>query len=138
VVDVQVTVTDGKEHAVDSSEMAFRAAARLALGDALGEAGPCLLEPMSRIEVTTPTDAQGDVMGDLTSRRGRIEGAEAGSVGEQIITASVPTSEIRRYAVELRSLTAGRGRFRVEPVGYEPLPDHLVEQARRHLADVDA
>jgi elongation factor G len=138
VVDVQVTVTDGKEHAVDSSEMAFRAAARLALGDALAGAGPCLLEPISRIEVTTPTDAQGDVMGDLTARRGRIEGAEAGSTGEQVITASVPTAEIRRYAVELRSLTGARGRFRVEPVGYEPLPDHLVEQARRHLTAVDA
>ncbi len=138
VVDVHVTVTDGKEHAVDSSEMAFRAAARLALADALAAAGPCLLEPFSRVEVTVPTEAQGDVMGDLTSRRGRIEGAEAGARGEQVITAVVPTSEMRRYAVELRSLTGGRGRFRVGPVGYEPLPDHLVERARGAVADVDA
>ncbi|QYG93415.1 elongation factor G [Iamia sp. SCSIO 61187] len=137
VVDVHVTVTDGKEHAVDSSEMAFRAAARLALLDALAAAGPSLLEPTSRVEVTVPADAQGDVMGDLTARRGRIEGAEAGADGEQVVIARVPTSEMRRYAVELRSLTGGRGRFRVEPAGYEPLPDHLVEQARRQQADAD-
>ncbi|HEX7131017.1 MAG TPA: elongation factor G [Iamia sp.] len=137
VVDVHVTVTDGKEHAVDSSEMAFRAAARLAFGEALAAAGPCLLEPISRIEVTIPADVQGDVMGDLTSRRGRIEGAETGANGEQVITATVPTAEIRRYAVELRSISGGRGRYRVEPVGYEPLPDHLVDQARRDLAAVE-
>jgi elongation factor G len=121
VVDIAVTVTDGKEHAVDSSEMAFRAAARLALADALAAAGPCLLEPISRIEVTVPADVQGDVMGDLTSRRGRIEATEAGAGGEQVITAMVPAAEIRRYAVELRSLSGGRGRFRVEPVGHEPV-----------------
>lgn len=138
VVDIHVTLTDGKEHAVDSSEMAFRAAARLALADALADAGPCLLEPISRIEVTVPADAQGDVMGDLTSRRGRIEGVEAGEGGEQVVTATVPAAEIRRYAVELRSLSAGRGRFRVTPVGYEPLPDHLVEGVRRRLDAVDA
>ncbi|HEU5149138.1 MAG TPA: elongation factor G [Iamia sp.] len=138
VVDIHVTLTDGKEHAVDSSEMAFRAAARLALADALAAAGPCLLEPISRIEVTVPADAQGDVMGDLTSRRGRIEGVEAGEGGEQVVTATVPAAEIRRYAVELRSLSAGRGRFRVTPVGYEPLPDHLVEGVRRRLDAVDA
>lgn len=135
VVDVRVTLTDGKEHAVDSSEMAFRAAARLALDEALAAAGPCLLEPISRVEVTVPVDCQGDVMGDLTSRRGRIEGAEVGAPGEQVVTASVPVSELRRYAVELRSLTGGRGRFRVEPVGYEPLPDHLVEAVRRDLVE---
>lgn len=138
VVDIHVTLTDGKEHAVDSSEMAFRAAARLALADALAAAGPCLLEPISRIEVTVPADAQGDVMGDLTSRRGRIEGVEAGEGGEQVVTATVPAAEIRRYAVELRSLSAGRGRFRVTPVGYEPLPDHLVEGVHRRLDAVDA
>lgn len=137
VVDVHVTVTDGREHAVDSSEMAFKAAARLALLDALAAAGPSLLEPISRVEVTVPADVQGDVMGDLTARRGRIEGAEAGADGEQVVVARVPTSELRRYAVELRSLTGGRGRFRVEPAGYEPLPDHLVEQARRQQADAD-
>lgn len=138
VVDISVTLVDGKEHAVDSSEMAFRAAARLALNEALGAAGPCLLEPMVRVEVTVPADAQGDVMGDLTSRRGRIEGAEATADGEQVITATAPAAELRRYAIELRSLTGGRGRFRVSPLGHEPLPDHLVATVRRELAAVDA
>jgi elongation factor G len=138
VVDIRVTLTDGKEHAVDSSEMAFRAAARLALHDALAAAGPTLLEPISRVEVTVPTDAQGDVMGDLTSRRGRIEGSAADLDGDQVVTATVPAAEVRRYAVELRSLSGGRGRFHVEPAGYEPLPDHLVDKVRRELADVDA
>ncbi len=134
VVDIAVTLVDGKEHAVDSSEMAFRAAARLALTDALDRAGPALLEPMGRVEVTVPADVQGDVMGDLTARRGRIEGVEADADGAQVITATVPAAELRRYAVELRSLTGGRGRFHAEPIGYEPLPDHLVDQVRREVA----
>ncbi len=138
VVDVRVTLTDGKEHSVDSSEMAFRAAGRLALREALAAAEPVLLEPMARVEVTVPTDAQGDVMGDLTARRGRIEGAQAADDGEQVVTALVPAAEVRRYAVDLRSLTGGRGRFHLEDAGYEPLPDHLVERTRRELADVDA
>ncbi|WCO68958.1 elongation factor G [Iamia majanohamensis] len=138
VVDVAVTLTDGKEHSVDSSEMAFRAAARLALREALARAEPSLLEPVARVEVTVPVDAQGDVMGDLASRRGRIEGSEPGDDGEQVVTAAVPEAELRRYAVELRSLTGGRGRFHVEPLSYEPVPDHLVEAARRDLADTDA
>ena len=138
VVDVAVTLTDGKEHSVDSSEMAFRAAARLALREALARAEPSLLEPVAWVEVTVPVDAQGDVMGDLASRRGRIEGSEPGDDGEQVITAAVPEAELRRYAVELRSLTGGRGRFHLEPRSYEPVPEHLVEAARRDLADTDA
>ncbi len=131
VVDVRVTLTDGKEHAVDSSEMAFRAAARLALREALAQAEPSLLEPVARVEVTVPAEAQGDVMGDLASRRGRIESTVLGDDGEQVITAVVPDAELRRYAVELRSLTGGRGRFHVTPESYEPVPDHLVDAARR-------
>lgn len=138
VVDLRVTLVDGKEHAVDSSEMAFRAAARLALRQALADAHPQLLEPVARVEVTVPIEAQGDVMGDLTARRGRIEGAEAAEVGEQVVTALVPESELRRYAVELRSLTGGRGRFTVRHERYEPLPDHLVEATRRELVDAEA
>ncbi len=138
VVDVAVTLTDGKEHAVDSSEMAFRAAARLALRDALARAEPALLEPVARVEVTAPIDVQGDVMGDLASRRGRIEGSEPGDDGEAVVTAVVPEAELRRYAVDLRSLTGGRGRFHSEPHSYEPVPEHLVEAARRDLADADA
>lgn len=135
VVDVKVTLTDGKEHAVDSSEMAFRAAARLAVREALARAEPSLLEPVVRVEATVAVDAQGDVMSDLASRRGRIEGTEPGDDGEQVITAVVPEAELRRYAVELRSLTGGRGRFHLTPESYEPVPDHLVAAARRDLAD---
>ncbi len=137
VVDVKVTLVDGKEHAVDSSEVAFRAAARLAVREALARAEPSLLEPVARVEATVPVDAQGDVMGDLASRRGRIEGTEPGDDGEQVITAVVPAAELRRYAVELRSLTGGRGRFHLTPESYEPVPDHLADAARRVLADPD-
>lgn len=137
VVDVKVTVTDGKEHAVDSSEVAFRAAARLAVREALAQAEPSLLEPVARVTVTVPVDGQGDVMGDLSARRGRIEGTEPGDEGEQVITAAVPEAELRRYPVELRSLTGGRGRVHVEPGSYEPVPDHLVAAARRDLSDPD-
>ena len=138
VVDVKVTVTDGKEHAVDSSEVAFRAAARLAVREALARAEPSLLEPVARVTVTVPVDGQGDVMGDLSARRGRIEGTEPGDEGEQVITAAVPEAELRRYPVELRSLTGGRGRVHVEPGSYEPVPDHLVDAARRDLAETEA
>jgi elongation factor G len=138
VVDIKVTLTDGKEHSVDSSEMAFRAAGRLALREALAAANPIVLEPMVRIEVTVPASAQGDVMGDLTSRRGRIEGAGSAGPAEQVVTAVVPESEVVRYAVDLRSLTGGRGRFTLEHERYEPLPDHLVASTRREVAEADA
>lgn len=137
VVDVRVTLLDGKEHAVDSSEMAFRAAGRLAVREALAAAGPVLLEPVARVTVTVPIEAQGDVMGDLTARRGRIEGVETRDAGEQVITATVPEAEMPRYAVELRSLTGGRGRFTQSHERDEPVPDHLVDRARRELADTE-
>src|SRR5207302_179204 len=80
-------------------------------GEAMAKAGPVILEPVSLVEVTVPASYQGDVMGDLNSRRGRVQGTESGNDGEQIIVALVPTSEIMRYAIDLRSLTGGRGRF---------------------------
>jgi elongation factor G len=106
--------------------------------EALAAAGPVLLEPVARVTVTVPIEAQGDVMGDLTARRGRIEGVEAGDAGEQVITATVPEAEMRRYAVELRSLTGGRGRFTARHERDEPVPDHLVARSRRELADTEA
>ncbi|MEO7429307.1 MAG: elongation factor G, partial [Acidimicrobiales bacterium] len=105
VVDVRVTVLDGKEHSVDSSEMAFRIAGRLAFRAAMAKAGPVVLEPIVRLDVTVPAELLGDVMGDLNARRGRVQGTEPGEVGEQVIYAVVPQSELLRYAVELRSLT---------------------------------
>ena len=134
VVDVGVTVTDGKEHSVDSSEMAFKVAGRLAFRAAMAQAGPVILEPVSRLEVTVPLELQGDVMGDLNSRRGRVQGTDTTSDGRQVVVALVPTSEIKRYAIELRSLTGGRGRFHAEHDHYDVLPTHLVDAVKR---DVD-
>jgi elongation factor G len=135
VVDVRVTVTDGKEHSVDSSEMAFKVAGRLAFRAGLAKAGPVILEPISRIDVTVPPELQGDVMGDLNSRRGRVQGTDAAADGRQTVFALVPTSEIQRYAVELRSLTGGRGRFHATHDHYDVLPTHLVDAVRRELGD---
>ncbi len=135
VVDVRVTLVDGKEHSVDSSEMAFKVAGRLAFRAAMAQAQPVILEPISRIEITVPVELQGDVMGDLNSRRGRVQGTEASGDGEQTIVANVPTSEIQRYAIDLRSLTGGRGRFRAEHDHYDVLPAHLVDSVRREVQE---
>ena len=135
VVDVKVTLVDGKEHSVDSSEMAFKVAGRLAFRNALGQADAVILEPISRLQVTVPPELQGDVMGDLNSRRGRVQGTESGADGDQTVIALVPTSEIQRYAIDLRSLTGGRGQFRVEHDHYDPLPAHLVDAVRREVAE---
>jgi elongation factor G len=135
VVDVKVTLIDGKEHSVDSSEMAFKVAGRLAFRAALAQADAVVLEPISRLEVTVPVDLQGDVMGDLNARRGRVQGTEAEGDGTQTVIALVPTSEIQRYAIELRSLTGGRGRFRAAHDHYDPLPSHLVDSVRREVRE---
>jgi elongation factor G len=137
VVDVRVTLLDGKEHSVDSSEMAFRVAGRLAFREAMARATPVVLEPISRLDVTVPADLLGDVMGDLNSRRGRVQGTEPGNEGEQVVYAVVPASELLRYAIELRSLTGGRGRFRVAHDHYETVPAHLAEALRREVRETD-
>jgi elongation factor G len=137
VVDVRVELIDGKEHNVDSSEMAFKIAGRLAIREALAKASPVLLEPISALEITVPIECQGDVMGDLNARRGRVQGTEAADAGEQTITALVPTSELMRYAVELRSLTGGRGVFSATHDHYDVLPAHLVDKVRREARDLD-
>ncbi|HET6966400.1 MAG TPA: elongation factor G [Acidimicrobiales bacterium] len=125
VVDVSVTLYDGKFHTVDSSEMSFKMAGSLAFREAMEKAQPILLEPISKLEVIVPTAYQGDVMGDLNGRRGRVQGTETGGNGDSVITALVPTSEILRYAIDLRSLTGGRGRFHAEHDHYDPLPQNL-------------
>jgi elongation factor G len=135
VVDVKVSLIDGKEHSVDSSEMAFKVAGRLAFRAALAQADAVILEPISRLEVTVPVDLQGDVMGDLNARRGRVQGTEAGGDGTQTVIALVPTSEIQRYAIELRSLTGGRGRFRAAHDHYDVLPGNLVNAVRREVGE---
>ncbi len=135
VVDVQVTLYDGKFHAVDSSEMSFKMAGSLAFKEATAKAGPVLLEPHSRLEVTVPASMQGDILGDLNSRRGRVQGTDSLDGGYQVITAIVPTAEIQRYAVDLRSLTGGRGRFRAEHDHYDVVPANLVDKLVKAKAD---
>jgi elongation factor G len=125
VMDVKVTLFDGKFHSVDSSEMSFKMAGSLGFREAMEKAGPVILEPISKVEVTVPNAYQGDVMGDLNSRRGRVQGTESGNDGESIITALVPTSEILRYSIDLRSMTGGRGRFAAEHDHYDVLPQNL-------------
>ncbi|MGZ6953525.1 MAG: elongation factor G [Acidimicrobiia bacterium] len=134
VVDVRVTCFDGKHHPVDSSEMAFKTAASLGFKDAMAKAEPILLEPVSELVVTVPEAAQGDIMGDLNAKRGRIQGTGAVGDGEVEIVATVPTSEILRYVIDLRSMTHGRGRFTAAHSHYDPMPAHLAEKVRANSA----
>jgi elongation factor G len=137
VVDVKVQCYDGKYHSVDSSEMAFRTAAAVGFKDALAKAGVVVLEPISLLTVRVPTAYQGDVMGDINARRGRVQGTSTdGSDSE--ITALVPTAEILRYAIDLRSMTGGRGHFVAVHDHYDVLPAHLVERAKATLAAAHA
>jgi len=128
VVDVQVTVFDGKYHAVDSSEMSFKMAGSIGFKEAMAKASPILLEPISELVVTAPEANHGDVMGDLNAKRGRIQGSSSAGNGEFEIVAFVPTSEVLRYAIDLRSLTSGRGRFVITHSHYDPVPAHLVDK----------
>ena len=123
-----MTCFDGKHHPVDSSEMSFKMAGSLAFKEAMAKAVPVLLEPISRLEVTVPASMQGDVLGDLNSRRGRVQGTDTFDGGLQMIIALVPTAEIQRYAVDLRSLTGGRGTFRAEHDHYDVMPANLVDR----------
>jgi elongation factor G len=129
-----VACFDGKYHPVDSSEMSFKMAGSLAFKEAMAKAGPVLLEPISLLEVTVPASMQGDILGDLNSRRGRVQGTDTGEGGTQKITALVPTAEIQRYAVDLRSLTGGRGRFHAEHDHYDAMPGNLVERMAKAKA----
>jgi elongation factor G len=135
VVDVQVTCYDGKYHPVDSSEMSFKMAGSLAFKEAMAKAGPVVLEPISRLQVTVHSSMQGDVLGDLNARRGRVQGTDPLDGSMQQITALVPTAEIARYAVDLRSLTGGRGRFRAEHDHYDTVPPNLVGKLTKKAND---
>lgn len=138
VVDVKVTLYDGKYHAVDSSEMSFKMAGSIGFREAMAKAEPVVLEPISLLEVIVPTSMQGDIMGDLNSRRGRVQGTDSLGNGEQKITALVPTAEILRYAIDLRSLTGGRGRFNVTHDHYDLMPSHLVDKIATPRAEAAA
>jgi elongation factor G len=127
VVDFRVTVVDGSYHDVDSSEMAFKIAGSMGFKEACRKADPVLLEPMMRVDVVVPEEYMGDVMGDISSRRGRIEGMEARS-GAQAITAQVPLSEMFGYATVLRSRTQGRGTFVMQIDHFEEVPKSIQEK----------
>ena len=133
VVDVMVECFDGKFHAVDSSEMAFKTAAAQGFKEAMEAAGVVVLEPVSLLTVTVPSALQGDVMSDVSTRRGRVQGSTTNEHGEQVIEALVPAAELTRYAIELRSITGGRGRFETQHHHYDVLPSHLVEKAKLTL-----
>ena len=127
VVDVKVTLYDGSFHEVDSSEMAFKIAGSMAFKEACRKANPCLLEPIMKVSVIVPEDYMGDVIGDLNSRRGQIQGMEA-RPGAQQIDALVPLSEMFGYATDLRSRTQGRGQYSMEPHSYVEIPKSITDK----------
>ncbi|GAA4635530.1 elongation factor G-like protein EF-G2 [Actinoallomurus vinaceus] len=128
LVDIRVTLRDGKAHSVDSSDMAFQTAGQLALKDAAGKTQVLLLEPVDEVSVLVADDYVGAVMSDLSSRRGRVLGTETVAGGRSLIKAEVPQLEITRYAIDLRSMSHGTGTFSRSFLRYEPLPSHLAEK----------
>ena len=130
VVDIGVELYDGSYHEVDSSEMAFKIAASMAFREAAKKANPVLLEPIFKVEVTVPEEYMGDVIGDISSRRGRIEGSEMNN-GAVAVRAMVPLAEMFGYATDLRSKTQGRGVYVMQMDHFEKLPDNLVEKINK-------
>ena len=127
VVDIKVTVFDGSYHDVDSSEMSFKMAARLAFRKCMEQARPALLEPVMRVEIEAPDEFAGALIGDLTGRRGRVQGMEGGGAGT-IVRAEVPMAEMLSYSTTLTSLTQGRGSFRMEMGHYDVVPQMLADK----------
>ncbi|WP_420341118.1 elongation factor G [Wansuia hejianensis] len=127
VLDVKVTLYDGSYHDVDSSEMAFKIAGSMAIKEAMAKGNPVLLEPMMKVEVTIPEEYMGDVMGDINSRRGRIEGMDLRN-GVQVVDAYVPLAEMFGYATDLRSNTQGRGLYSMQFDHYEPVPSSIADK----------
>jgi elongation factor G len=140
VVDVKAVVFDGKEHPVDSKDIAFQIAGREVFKSAFKEGNPVLLEPIMNVTITVPEEFMGDVMGDLTTRRGRVQGTDQ-ERGNAIVHAQVPLAEIQRYATDLRSFTQGRGIYTMSFSHYEQVPAHLqadiVAQAERERQEAE-
>lgn len=127
VTNIKITLVDGSYHTVDSSEMAFKIAAGLAFRKAMEQAKPVLLEPIMNVEIRVPEQFMGDIMGDLNGKRGRILGMEPQGK-QQVIKAQAPLSEMYRYAIDLKSITQGRGSFSMEFAQYEEVPAHIAEK----------
>ncbi|MBZ0157237.1 MAG: elongation factor G [Alphaproteobacteria bacterium] len=128
VVDMKVTLFDGSYHSVDSSEMAFKIAGSMALKKAFMDAKPILLEPIMKVEVTIPEDVLGTVIGDLNSRRGKVQGVDPQAGGNQKILALVPMAEMLTYANQLQGITSGRGLYSMEFSHYEEVPGHIAQK----------
>ncbi|MCF7854342.1 MAG: elongation factor G [Candidatus Pacebacteria bacterium] len=133
VINIRAVVYDGKHHPVDSSEMAFKIAARSAFRDAIKNAKPQLLEPIMKLKIMFPEEYMGDISGDLNARRGRILGMDR-EEGLQVVNADVPMAEVFSYATQLRSITQGRGSFEMEFDRYESVPSNLVQQIQAEAA----
>ena len=126
VIDFKATLVDGSYHEVDSSEMAFKIAGSMAFKEGCKQAKSVILEPIMKVEVTVPEEYMGDVIGDINSRRGRLEGMEAVQ-GNQVIRCFIPLSEMFGYATDLRSKTQGRGTYSMEPSHYEEVPKSVFD-----------
>lgn len=139
VVDVKITLVDGSYHPVDSSEMAFKVASNQAFKKAMLQAKPVLLEPLYNVEVTVPENSMGDVIGDFNGKRGRILGMEPIGSGLGVVKAQVPYAELLRYAIDLRSLTQGRGSFDMNFAHYDEMPQRMAEEiiAKAHVNKVE-
>ncbi|MCX7722934.1 MAG: elongation factor G [Verrucomicrobiae bacterium] len=137
MVDLKVTIVDGSYHEVDSSELAFKMAGIFAFKDAAKKAEPILLEPIMKVEVTTPIEYQGDLLGDLNRRRSKIVGIEVRDTGT-VITAEVPLAEMFGYATAIRSLSKGRAAYSMEPLCFEPVPTHIAEKILEGVGVVSA
>jgi elongation factor G len=128
MVDIRCRLVDGKFHTVDSSDMAFQLAGSLALRDAAQQAGVVLLEPIVEVDVVVPEAYTGDIMGDLNSKRAKIQGMESAGAGKQRVKALVPQAEVARYSIDLRSMTGGRAAFTMRFSHYEEVPTHLADK----------
>ena len=139
VVDIQVELYDGSYHDVDSSDMAFQIAARQAFKKGMQDAKPVLLEPVMDVEVHTPEENSGDVMGEITSRRGRPMGMEAGSKGYQVVKATMPYAEMLDFSNQLSSITSGKGYFTMQFAHYAEVPsneqDKIIAERKRELEE---
>ncbi len=131
VVDFRVSLIDGSYHDVDSSEMSFKLAARLAFRKCMEQAKPALLEPVMRVEIEAPDEFAGALMGDLNGRRGRVQGMESMGAGITLIRAEVPMAEMLTYGRTLTSITQGRGSFRMESDHYDVVPQLLADKIVR-------
>ena len=133
VIDFKATLTDGDHHDVDSSTLAFEIAARAAFREGMAKAGPVLLEPMMRVEVVTPQDYMGDIIGDLNSRRGEVSGLDQRG-NARVISGLVPLANMFGYVSALRSMSQGRAQFTMHFAHYEPVPQAVADEVRATLA----